>query len=112
MFRDRLIDQNDRDWFNTATLEQIHTTLSATEWTLDDFSNCIYGNFLTRENKEYQELPDRNKINDILIEYLDEYNITFPSRMELVFFRDAINHVSRISRVLSQVNNILFAHFF
>ena len=38
----------------------------------------------------------------MLVEYLDEYNITFPSRMELVFFRDAINHVARISRVLAQ----------
>ena len=103
VFRDRLIDQDDRDWFNNATLEQLHTTLGAEDWTLDAFSDCIYGSFTTRENQEYKELPDRKKINDVLIEYLDEYNITFPSRMELVFFRDAINHISRISRVLSQV---------
>ena len=69
---------------------------------MEDFEDCIYGNFMTRENKEYSELSDRVKINDTLMEYLDEYNITFPSRMELVFFRDAINHVSRIARVLMQ----------
>ena len=41
-------------------------------------------------------------MSELLVEYLEEYNITFPSRMELVFFQDAINHVARISRVLSQ----------
>ena len=41
-------------------------------------------------------------MSHLLLEYLEEYNITFSSRMELVFFRDAINHVARISRVLSQ----------
>lgn len=27
VFRDRLIDQNDRDWFNKATLTQLHDTM-------------------------------------------------------------------------------------
>ena len=45
---------------------------------------------------------DRGRVSHLLLEYLEEYNITFSSRMELVFFRDAINHVARISRVLSQ----------
>lgn len=102
VFRDRLIDQDDRDWFNNAVLTELHSTLNSPSWEVKDFVDVLYGNFLTRENREYQELSDRKKINSVLVEYLDEYNITFPSRMELVFFRDAINHVSRISRVLSQ----------
>jgi len=102
VFRDRLIDQDDRDWFNKAVLTELHDTLSSPSWEIKDFVDVLYGNFLTRENREYQELADRKKVNHVLTEYLDEYNITFPSRMELVFFRDAINHVSRISRVLSQ----------
>jgi dynein heavy chain len=102
VFRDRLINEEDRTWFNTATLNQLHTTLGLTDITTEEFSECLYGNFLTKENKEYQEMPDREKINKLLVEYLDEYNITFPTRMELVFFSDAVNHVSRIARVLSQ----------
>jgi hypothetical protein len=36
------------------------------------------------------------------MEYLEEYNITFPSQMHLVFFNDALHHISRICRVLRQ----------
>ena len=102
VFRDRLISDDDRAWFNSAILDQLHTTMYDTAWTLEDFSELLYGDFLTRTGKEYQELKDREKVSSLLIEYLDEYNITFPSRMDLVFFRDAINHVARISRILSQ----------
>ena len=102
VFRDRLINQDDRDWFNKAILNQIHTTLEQPEWELDHFVDTMFGNFLNREDKDYKELTDMTKVSESLVEYLDEYNITFPSRMELVFFRDAIFHVSRISRVLSQ----------
>eukprot|EP01041_Mallomonas_annulata_P002945 gene2945-5789_t len=101
VFRDRLINDDDRLWFNTAVLQELHTSLEAFDWTLDDFADCLYGNFLTRQDQEYQEL-DRIKVSDLLVEYLEEYNITFASRMELVFFKDAINHVTRISRVLCQ----------
>ena len=102
VFRDRLIDENDRSWFNNAVLEQLHKNLEVPSWNIEDFADLIYGDFMTREDKAYQELEDPKKVNEVLLEYLDEYNITFPSRMELVFFRDAINHVARIARVLSQ----------
>ena len=101
VFRDRLIDENDRTWFNEAVQSnfiRIYRNIGQ----VDDFADLIYGDFMTREDKAYQELDDRDKVNQVLLEYLDEYNITFPSRMELVFFRDAINHVARIARVLSQ----------
>ena len=102
VFRDRLIDEDDRTWFNQAVLDQLHNTLNAPHWELDHFVDTLYGNFTTRTQKEYKELTDRNKIGELLIEYLEEYNITFSSRMELVFFRDAVNHVARIARVLAQ----------
>lgn len=102
VFRDRLINEDDKGWFNKAVLKQLHTTLEVPDWTLGNFADLMFGNFVNRDDKDYKELTDKQKISDSLMEYLDEYNITFPSRMELVFFRDAIYHVSRISRVLSQ----------
>ena len=102
VFRDRLINEDDRAWFNQALLHELHHSLNAETWTMEDFADCLYGNFLTRTDREYQELKDRNKVGDLLVEYLEEYNMSFSSRMELVFFRDAVNHVARIARVLSQ----------
>ena len=104
VFRDRLISDEDRDWFNKAVLEQLHTTLKEPKWEIPHFADVIFGDFLAkeREQKEYQELDNREKVSAVLMDYLDDYNVTFSSRMDLVFFRDAINHVSRIARVLSQ----------
>jgi dynein heavy chain, axonemal len=101
VFRDRLINEEDRSWFNGALLERLQSALGMS-WKNEDFADLIYGNYTTRMGREYKELFDRNQINVLLNEYLDEYNMTFPSRMELVFFTDAVYHVSRIARVLSQ----------
>lgn len=55
-FSDRLINEEDRQWFNKAVLEQLHGALGLSSWTLTDFADCLYADFLTRANKEYQEL--------------------------------------------------------
>eukprot|EP00606_Chrysophyceae_sp_TOSAG23-5_P000891 GSChrysophyteH2.ASY1.ANO1.1126.1 assembled CDS len=89
--------------FNLRDLSKVFQgLLMQPEWTHENFADIIFGDFMTKENKEYQELEDREKVNAVLNEYLEEYNLTFPSRMDLVFFRDAINHISRVARVLSQ----------
>ena len=35
-------------------------------------------------------------------QYLDDYNMTSSKEMKLVFFMDAIEHVSRIARMIRQ----------
>lgn len=102
VFRDRLINEGDREWYNNAILQQLHTNLNGSHYSLEDFSHLIYGNFVNRNDRDYQILTDRKKVGAVLSEYLEEYNLSFSSRMELVFFNDAIEHVTRISRVLSQ----------
>lgn len=102
VFRDRLINDEDREWFNNAVLHELHHSLGSESWQLSDFVDLLFGDFLTRSGKEYQELRDRSKVSSILLEYLEEYNISFSSRMDLVFFQDAIHHVARIARVLCQ----------
>jgi dynein heavy chain len=63
----------------------------------------IFGDLLKLEStKAYEEIKDINKLKTILLEYLDDYNITATSKMNLVFFEDAIAHISRVARVLRQ----------
>ena len=105
VFRDRLINDEDRLWYNNATLEQLHSNAAydASEWQIEDFASIMFGNFCGKgAKKAYQELADRAKLDAVLVDSLDEYNVSFSSRMELVFFNDAVHHVSRISRVLAQ----------
>merc|ERR1719482_365845 len=35
-------------------------------------------------------------------EALDDYNLEFPSKMNLVFFKDARDHLARVARVVRQ----------
>ena len=37
-----------------------------------------------------------------LLQYLDDYNMSSSKEMKLVFFLDAIEHVSRIARMIRQ----------
>ncbi|OQS02753.1 dynein heavy chain, partial [Thraustotheca clavata] len=101
VFRDRLIDAQDRSWFNIACSSLLETHLKLF-WEPASFESLLYGDFVTRENKQYQCLSDMGRLNTLLLEFLEEYNITFPSQMHLVFFNDAIHHVSRICRILRQ----------
>ena len=38
----------------------------------------------------------------ILGNYLDEYNLEHKTPLKLVFFMDAVQHISRIARILRQ----------
>ena len=53
------------------------------------------------ENRRY-ELGGIDKITALLGDALDEYNVSFPTRMNLVFFSDAVRHIARMSRILRQ----------
>jgi dynein heavy chain len=50
VFRDRLINDDDRVWFNNAILDQLQTTLGnvGKSWKQEQFVDVIYGDFLTR----------------------------------------------------------------
>uniref|UniRef100_A0A803T305 AAA+ ATPase domain-containing protein n=1 Tax=Anolis carolinensis TaxID=28377 RepID=A0A803T305_ANOCA len=48
------------------------------------------------------QLPDMEKIKGVLQDYLDDYNIVSSKEVKLVFFQDAIEHVSRIARMIRQ----------
>lgn len=56
---------------------------------------------LDAEDKLYELNNDKNKLFKILEDRLTDYNFASNNKMDLVFFEDAINHVCRITRILS-----------
>ncbi|KAH0505566.1 Dynein heavy chain 6, axonemal [Microtus ochrogaster] len=66
----------------------------------------IFGDFIKfgadKSDRIYDDLPDMEKIGNVLQDYLDDYNLTNPKEVKLVFFQDAIEHVSRIARMIRQ----------
>uniref|UniRef100_A0A9J8DK93 Dynein, axonemal, heavy chain 6 n=1 Tax=Cyprinus carpio carpio TaxID=630221 RepID=A0A9J8DK93_CYPCA len=55
-----------------------------------------------KADRVYEDLTDIEKIRQVLQDYLDDYNTTFAKETKLVFFQDAIEHVSRIARMIRQ----------
>ena len=58
--------------------------------------------FFSPDAKFYEEVRDLPKLTGVLNDILDNYNVTFPTQMNLVFFVDALSHAVRISRILRQ----------
>jgi dynein heavy chain len=101
VFRDRLVDESDRKWFDVTCKTQLSEVFNE-QWELDDLENLLFGDYLTEEDKEYQEVTNIDVLNETLEYYLEQYNLSNPHQMNLVFFHDAVQHLSRISRILRQ----------
>ena len=107
IFYDRLINEGDQAWFNKNILELCsrHLKVSlAEEEVFDKKKPIVFADFLKpdADPKYYEDIKDLGKLTTVLNDLLDNYNVTFPSQMNLVFFTDALAHTVRISRILRQ----------
>lgn len=72
VFRDRLIDEKDRQKFSEMSHEILEHHLTM-DWQLSDFQNTIFGDFETNE-KKYVKLSPSNDLIPRLDEILNFYN--------------------------------------
>ena len=105
VFHDRLIDDADQRYFKELILELVQGRFSK-NWEYEETfetSHIIFGDYLkmgaTGDDRTYEEVKDLKAMSQLLDEYLFEYNMTNPVQMNLVFFRDAMEHISRVVRV-------------
>lgn len=108
VFNDRLINETDRAFFRQLTHDLLKSKLKV-NWNLKEInlfsgrSQVIFSVLLKldTEDRLYEEVSDKNKLFRTLEDKLTDFNITCSSsKMELVFFDDAISHICRISRIL------------
>ena len=97
MFRDRLVDQSDRDKYSKLAHDRLEAYLDMS-WALPDFENLLFGDYESGD-RHYLKLSEVNALIPRLDQYLELYNAD-NSPMNLVFFGDCIQHLSRIARVL------------
>ena len=106
VFHDRLINLEDKAYYNNMLSElsskHFRRTIDAEELVSDPI---IFGDWMKigaeGADRTYERL-ELKKIPEILEEYLDNYNMDSTKEMTLVFFRDAVEHVSRVARILAQ----------
>ncbi|XP_056619544.1 dynein axonemal heavy chain 6 [Triplophysa dalaica] len=107
IFHDRLINNEDKTYFNNILSEMASKYFSINIEPMYFVNQpIIFGDFIKvgadKANRVYEDLTDMEKIRQVLQEYLDDYNTTFSKETKLVFFQDAIEHVSRIARMIRQ----------
>ncbi|KAJ1562895.1 Dynein heavy chain 7, axonemal, partial [Nowakowskiella sp. JEL0078] len=118
VFYDRLVDDPDRAWFflTIKDLTSRHFGIKFDEVFIhldenkdgkiedDNMRSLMFGDYLFPDSavKFYDEVTDVQKISENIKGRLDEYNQVSKAPMNLVIFRFAIEHISRIARILKQ----------
>ncbi|XP_076299082.1 dynein heavy chain 3, axonemal isoform X2 [Lasioglossum baleicum] len=120
VFNDRLIDENDQQilfqMVQYTCYDQLRQPL---EKVLSRFlqegekgikavhiRDLFFGNYIEpdADPKVYDEVVDLEDLQSKMDYYLMEYNMLSKTQMPLVLFRYAIDHISRVSRILLQEN--------
>ncbi|XP_066595663.1 dynein axonemal heavy chain 3 [Prorops nasuta] len=120
VFHDRLVDDADREILFKMVkstcyeelrqpLEKILSSLmkeNEKQITSSHIRDLFFGNYIEpdADPKIYDEVTDLDDLQEKMEYYLSEYNMLSKTPMQLVLFRFAIEHISRISRVLLQDN--------
>ena len=109
VFRDRLIDDADRTWFNDRVQKSAEEMGCKWETVLNR-EPLLFGDIGDpgADNKTYCQLPETAKLKTVMDEALEDYNANTTAKMNLVLFTDAMEHCARIARVLRQpMGNVL-----
>jgi dynein heavy chain len=110
VFADRLINEEDREFFKDIVFDLMKSKFKVHgEKKKEDYfggkASIIFTMLLRldAEDKLYEEITDKkDKLMKTLDDKLTDYNMSFPSKMNLVFFEDCVDHLCRISRILRQ----------
>ncbi|CAF0812221.1 unnamed protein product [Brachionus calyciflorus] len=120
VFYDRLIDDHDRQLFFSLVKKVLNEILKidmdkllehltepqGSKLTDNNIRSLIFGDYARpeSESKIYDEITDLNELSKTMDGYLEDYNAISKVPMNLVMFKFAIEHVSRVSRILKQDN--------
>ncbi|XP_050561707.1 dynein axonemal heavy chain 2 [Spodoptera frugiperda] len=103
VFCDRLTEEKDREWFLNHVGDMLGKHFELTFHALcPSKSPPLFGHFLN-PYEVYDDMNDPDALRKYILNQLEEYN-SCPGvvKMDLVLFKDAIEHVCRIVRVISQ----------
>lgn len=94
---------SDQDWFLDQINRQLGKYFDRTHRSLCTSDRYpLFCDFLN-EFLHYQEVIDEKHLHEFIIKSMNEYNYRIDVvPIDLVLFRDAIDHICRITRVISQ----------
>ncbi|XP_021930622.1 dynein heavy chain 12, axonemal isoform X3 [Zootermopsis nevadensis] len=119
VFYDRLTDERDRQWFYRKLCDCVQENfkdnfdilletlpMESGVVTEESLRFLMFGNFMnmdsTEDNKnKYEEIPSLEAFVTVAEAAMVEYNSTHKEKMDVVLFRYALEHLSRICRILT-----------
>ena len=104
VFYDRLINEEDRKWYKDFIIDLLNKNFKMSPDREELFDNLRFGDLLKLDSpvQYYEYIGDKPKLLKTLHGALDEYNMSNSSKMNLVLFDDALEHILRIARCLKQ----------
>ncbi|KAG2439747.1 hypothetical protein HYH02_010624 [Chlamydomonas schloesseri] len=102
VFEDRLINDEDHGWFRARQEALLTENFGVGYGAVVTSERLIFGDFMVpgADPRVYAQITDMPKLVKVVEEYLEDYNSVSSAPMKLVMFLDAIEHVSRITRVI------------
>ena len=108
VFADRLCTAEDVEAYQAIASEilavKFKVKWSKPEEAFGPGKEIMFSSILTLESETqyYELIESKDKLLQSLGERLTNYNLSAPSKMDLVFFDDAVRHVMSIMRILMQ----------
>jgi len=110
VYHDRLVCQEDRSYFrkllqNTCKRFFNNPVLVFSE-SDKNFTRppiLLFGDFMnpvSKDSRIYEEISNIDKLKSTLMQNLMDFNMVYNKDMHLIFFMDAIEHITRIARIL------------
>ncbi|OXU28216.1 hypothetical protein TSAR_011727, partial [Trichomalopsis sarcophagae] len=118
VYGDRLVDEADTAWLVELIRKVLQNRMEENMNELfadfvgepnasvseSDLRNLIFCNFQdpSADTKLYREVPNLDDLSRVVEQYLQEYNSISKKPMNLVLFRFAVEHLSKICRIMMQ----------
>lgn len=87
-------DKKNQDKGETDNKQEKPPTPSAEEDGQNDF--CLYGDFIKNDERVYQPLRNWKQLVSVLSEYQMRSNMSGHSTKQIVFFKEAVEHICRL----------------
>eukprot|EP00435_Cladocopium_sp_Y103_P051381 s197_g15.t4 len=88
-----------QEWFYKAAAEQLKSRFRVMDTDPEIWTSLMWCNFLRPvESRVYEEAKDKTKVQKVLEDANDDYNLSHTAQMNL----DCVEHINRIARVLAQ----------
>lgn len=102
VFHDRLINNQDKMYFKKliedVSVKYFQTPIAKFEETILFGDFIIFGQSIL--DRVYEEITDLKKLENTLIDYMNDYNAHTGQNMKLILFQNAIEHTIRMTRLL------------